>query len=275
MSRSRKAYHPSMPQGFVKIWSRRCIQTSCCGGAFHVRVQWLWGLCATTVACGKRKPGLHLSKWLERLAVLILFFLSFQLDIYFKATAVAIGSSNSSSKETSSKSSPQTPIAHETPEFPLSSTEGKAVPGLTGLGYWLMLKISTFAVWKTLNWLQLWGPRTRIFYSIMEHVWLWKLCLGYFLPMFSSIACSLGWGISLSGLVNLWHCCGYGCRQEIPVLGTLAFKGLNWNTQSTEYVLLKRCLTPGQRRKVNSTLKYGMKGARACCPDAKEVWDVQ
>ncbi|XP_059571773.1 GTPase-activating Rap/Ran-GAP domain-like protein 3 isoform X4 [Alligator mississippiensis] len=48
-----------------------------------------------------------------------------RLDIYFKATAVAIGSSNSSSKETSSKSSPQTPIAHETPEFPLSSTEGE------------------------------------------------------------------------------------------------------------------------------------------------------
>ncbi|XP_019369601.1 PREDICTED: GTPase-activating Rap/Ran-GAP domain-like protein 3 isoform X4 [Gavialis gangeticus] len=48
-----------------------------------------------------------------------------RLDIYFKATAVAVGSSNSSSKETSSKSSPQTPIAHETPEFPLSSTEGE------------------------------------------------------------------------------------------------------------------------------------------------------
>ncbi|XP_062446991.1 GTPase-activating Rap/Ran-GAP domain-like protein 3 isoform X2 [Rhea pennata] len=44
-------------------------------------------------------------------------------DIYFKATAAVSGSSNSSSKEMSSRSSPQTPIAYEIPECPLSSLE--------------------------------------------------------------------------------------------------------------------------------------------------------
>ncbi|XP_025946030.1 GTPase-activating Rap/Ran-GAP domain-like protein 3 isoform X4 [Apteryx rowi] len=46
-------------------------------------------------------------------------------DIYFKATAAVSGSSNSSSKEMSSRSSPQTPIAYEMPECPLSSLEGE------------------------------------------------------------------------------------------------------------------------------------------------------
>ncbi|KAM7143890.1 GTPase-activating Rap/Ran-GAP domain-like protein 3 isoform 4-T6 [Macrochelys suwanniensis] len=46
-------------------------------------------------------------------------------DIYFKATATVSGSSNRSSKETSSNSSPQTPTAHEMPEFPSSSAEGE------------------------------------------------------------------------------------------------------------------------------------------------------
>ncbi|XP_043386476.1 GTPase-activating Rap/Ran-GAP domain-like protein 3 isoform X6 [Chelonia mydas] len=46
-------------------------------------------------------------------------------DIYFKATATVSGSSHSSLKETSSNSSPQTPTAHEMPEFPSSSAEGE------------------------------------------------------------------------------------------------------------------------------------------------------
>ncbi|XP_066057584.1 GTPase-activating Rap/Ran-GAP domain-like protein 3 isoform X2 [Chamaea fasciata] len=46
-------------------------------------------------------------------------------DIYFKATAAVSGSSDSSSKEMSSKSSPQTPTASEKPEFPLPSLEGE------------------------------------------------------------------------------------------------------------------------------------------------------
>ncbi|XP_017693917.1 PREDICTED: GTPase-activating Rap/Ran-GAP domain-like protein 3 isoform X1 [Lepidothrix coronata] len=46
-------------------------------------------------------------------------------DIYFKATAAVSGSSDSSSKEMSSKSSPQTPTAYEKPECPLSSLEGE------------------------------------------------------------------------------------------------------------------------------------------------------
>ncbi|KAM6337457.1 GTPase-activating Rap/Ran-GAP domain-like protein 3 isoform 8-T9 [Alca torda] len=46
-------------------------------------------------------------------------------DIYFKATAAVSGSSDSSSKEKSSRSSPQTPTAYETPECPLSSLEGE------------------------------------------------------------------------------------------------------------------------------------------------------
>lgn len=50
--------------------------------------------------------------------------LSFQSDIYFKAAAAVSGSSDSSSKEMSSTSSPQTPAAHEMPESPLSSLEG-------------------------------------------------------------------------------------------------------------------------------------------------------
>ncbi|XP_064324470.1 GTPase-activating Rap/Ran-GAP domain-like protein 3 isoform X6 [Phalacrocorax carbo] len=45
-------------------------------------------------------------------------------DIYFKATAAVSGSSDSSSKEMSSRSSPQTPTAYEMPECPLSSLEG-------------------------------------------------------------------------------------------------------------------------------------------------------
>lgn len=51
-------------------------------------------------------------------------YLSFQSDIYFKATAAVSGSSDSSSKEMGSKSSPQTPTAYEKPEFPLPSLEG-------------------------------------------------------------------------------------------------------------------------------------------------------
>ncbi|XP_075375749.1 GTPase-activating Rap/Ran-GAP domain-like protein 3 isoform X6 [Mycteria americana] len=46
-------------------------------------------------------------------------------DIYFKATAAVSGSSDSSSKEMSSRSSPQTPTAYEMPECPLSSLEGE------------------------------------------------------------------------------------------------------------------------------------------------------
>ncbi|XP_063208881.1 GTPase-activating Rap/Ran-GAP domain-like protein 3 isoform X9 [Chroicocephalus ridibundus] len=46
-------------------------------------------------------------------------------DIYFKATAAVSGSSDSSSKEKSSRSSPQTPTAYEMPECPLSSLEGE------------------------------------------------------------------------------------------------------------------------------------------------------
>ncbi|NXW48285.1 GARL3 protein, partial [Nyctiprogne leucopyga] len=46
-------------------------------------------------------------------------------DIYFKATAAVSGSSDSSSKEMSSRSSPQTPTAYEMPECPLSSVEGE------------------------------------------------------------------------------------------------------------------------------------------------------
>uniref|UniRef100_A0A8C5U4S0 GTPase-activating Rap/Ran-GAP domain-like protein 3 n=1 Tax=Malurus cyaneus samueli TaxID=2593467 RepID=A0A8C5U4S0_9PASS len=46
-------------------------------------------------------------------------------DIYFKATAAVSGSSDSSSKEMSSKSSPQTPTAYEKPEFSPPSLEGE------------------------------------------------------------------------------------------------------------------------------------------------------
>uniref|UniRef100_A0A8C4UYI8 GTPase-activating Rap/Ran-GAP domain-like protein 3 n=1 Tax=Falco tinnunculus TaxID=100819 RepID=A0A8C4UYI8_FALTI len=46
-------------------------------------------------------------------------------DIYFKATAAVSGSSDSSSKEMSSRSSPQTPTAYEMPECPPSSLEGE------------------------------------------------------------------------------------------------------------------------------------------------------
>ncbi|OXB73965.1 UNVERIFIED_CONTAM: hypothetical protein H355_010238 [Colinus virginianus] len=46
-------------------------------------------------------------------------------DIYFKATAAVSGSSHSSSKEMSSRSSPQTPTAYEMPECSLSSSEGE------------------------------------------------------------------------------------------------------------------------------------------------------
>ncbi|XP_035197733.1 GTPase-activating Rap/Ran-GAP domain-like protein 3 isoform X10 [Oxyura jamaicensis] len=48
-------------------------------------------------------------------------------DIYFKATAAVRGSSHSSSKEMSSRSSPQTPTAYEMPECPLSSSEGEVL----------------------------------------------------------------------------------------------------------------------------------------------------
>lgn len=53
-------------------------------------------------------------------------YLSFQSDIYFKATAAVSGSSDSS-KEMSSKSSPQTPTAYEKPELPLPSVEGNVI----------------------------------------------------------------------------------------------------------------------------------------------------
>ncbi|NWS61163.1 GARL3 protein, partial [Chunga burmeisteri] len=46
-------------------------------------------------------------------------------DIYFKATAAVSGSSDSNSKEMSSRSSPQTLTAYEMPECPLSSLEGE------------------------------------------------------------------------------------------------------------------------------------------------------
>ncbi|XP_064891371.1 GTPase-activating Rap/Ran-GAP domain-like protein 3 isoform X9 [Columba livia] len=46
-------------------------------------------------------------------------------DIYFKATAAVNTSSDSSSKELGSRSSPQTPTAYEMPECPLSSLEGE------------------------------------------------------------------------------------------------------------------------------------------------------
>ncbi|KAJ7425270.1 hypothetical protein BTVI_03672 [Pitangus sulphuratus] len=46
-------------------------------------------------------------------------------DIYFQATAAVSGSSDSSSKEITSKSSPQTPTAFEKLECPLSSLEGE------------------------------------------------------------------------------------------------------------------------------------------------------
>ncbi|XP_061208667.1 GTPase-activating Rap/Ran-GAP domain-like protein 3 isoform X6 [Neopsephotus bourkii] len=46
-------------------------------------------------------------------------------DIYFKATAAVSGSCDSSAKEMSSRSSPQTPTAYEMPESPLSSLEGE------------------------------------------------------------------------------------------------------------------------------------------------------
>nr|XP_025967973.1 GTPase-activating Rap/Ran-GAP domain-like protein 3 isoform X6 [Dromaius novaehollandiae] len=46
-------------------------------------------------------------------------------DIYFKATAAVSGSPSSSSKEMSSRSSPQTPIAYEMAECPVSSLEGE------------------------------------------------------------------------------------------------------------------------------------------------------
>uniref|UniRef100_A0A8C3VBA0 GTPase-activating Rap/Ran-GAP domain-like protein 3 n=1 Tax=Catharus ustulatus TaxID=91951 RepID=A0A8C3VBA0_CATUS len=46
-------------------------------------------------------------------------------DIYFKATAAVSGSFDSTSKEMSSKSSPQTLTAYEKPEFPLPSLEGE------------------------------------------------------------------------------------------------------------------------------------------------------
>ncbi|XP_053328592.1 GTPase-activating Rap/Ran-GAP domain-like protein 3 [Spea bombifrons] len=46
-------------------------------------------------------------------------------DIYFKATAAVISSSNSSSKDTSSHSSPQTPTGYDLPPFPSSPAEGE------------------------------------------------------------------------------------------------------------------------------------------------------
>ncbi|NXX97613.1 GARL3 protein, partial [Centropus bengalensis] len=46
-------------------------------------------------------------------------------DIYFKANAAVSGTSDSSSKELSSRNSPQTPTAYEIPECPLSSSEGE------------------------------------------------------------------------------------------------------------------------------------------------------
>lgn len=53
--------------------------------------------------------------------------LSFQSDIYFKATAAVSGSSHSSSKEMNSTSSLQTPTAYDMPECSLSSSEGNMV----------------------------------------------------------------------------------------------------------------------------------------------------
>ncbi|XP_029468930.1 GTPase-activating Rap/Ran-GAP domain-like protein 3 isoform X3 [Rhinatrema bivittatum] len=46
-------------------------------------------------------------------------------DIYFKATAAVSSSSNSSSKDTSSHSSPQTPTGYDMPVFPSSPGEGE------------------------------------------------------------------------------------------------------------------------------------------------------
>ncbi|KAM8933577.1 GTPase-activating Rap/Ran-GAP domain-like protein 3 isoform 2-T2 [Pelodytes ibericus] len=46
-------------------------------------------------------------------------------DIYFKATAAVISSSNSSSKDTSTHSSPQTPTGYELPVFPSPPGEGE------------------------------------------------------------------------------------------------------------------------------------------------------
>lgn len=57
----------------------------------------------------------------------MLGYLSFQSDIYFKATAAVSGSFDSTSKEMSSKSSPQTLTAYEKPEFPLPSLEGNVI----------------------------------------------------------------------------------------------------------------------------------------------------
>uniref|UniRef100_A0A8C4P277 GTPase-activating Rap/Ran-GAP domain-like protein 3 n=1 Tax=Dromaius novaehollandiae TaxID=8790 RepID=A0A8C4P277_DRONO len=57
-------------------------------------------------------------------------------DIYFKATAAVSGSPSSSSKEMSSRSSPQTPIAYEMAECPVSSLEGlldEPIPKTEGL----------------------------------------------------------------------------------------------------------------------------------------------
>lgn len=80
--------------------------------------------------CKGQLFGHSLNDKLGSLAVLTMCSLSFQSDIYFKATATVSGSSHSSLKETSSNSSPQTPTAHEMPEFPSSSAEGKVLLGL-------------------------------------------------------------------------------------------------------------------------------------------------
>lgn len=69
-------------------------------------------------------------------------YLSFQSDIYFKATAAVSGSSDSSSKEMSSKSPPQTPTAYEKPEFPVPSLEGNVISSHSSsyhISVWLIL----------------------------------------------------------------------------------------------------------------------------------------
>ena len=63
----------------------------------------------------------------KSLVVLMISSLPFQSDIYFKATAAVSGSSHSSSKEMSSRSSPQTPTAYDMLECSLSSSEGNMV----------------------------------------------------------------------------------------------------------------------------------------------------
>lgn len=134
----------------------------------------------TVAAPCKGQPFAHsLSDELGNLALLTMSSLSFQSDIYFKATAAVSGSSNSSSKETSSNSSPRTPTSHEMPEFPSSSAEGKVLLGLGWLlicnhsGNYHISSASVFlpwwiwSLWKVLDWQPL-GLKTETFYIFTE-----------------------------------------------------------------------------------------------------------